>query len=248
MYVWKCITIRTMVIISLLLLIMPAGASFGENGIDYDSYRNSWDLLKEDKEDWVCVDHAVNYSRNNPGWGMVILSPSPRFSVQPHMTNYMIDGNRLLIHEAQVNITYEIPIVDGPMTVPYYEDFPAIFSRQWEGETYFHFIPDETGVVRVYTILKDNRNEFFDYAYVAQENLTNSTAGYEDSTTSVLSENLSGNITGSTGMPDSISDNTSTDDLADDRTANDQTGKNKEPAGYATKFIRTIRSLIGVFK
>lgn len=227
---------------------MPAGVSSGENGIDYDSYRNSWDLLKENKDDWVCVDHAVNYSRNNPGWGMVILSPSPRFSVQPHMTNYMIDGNRLLIHEAQVNITYEIQIVDGPMTVPYYEDFPGIFSKQWEGETYFHFIPDETGVVRVYTILKDNRNEFFDYAYVAEENLTNGTAGHENIPTSVLSENLSGNKTGITDTPDNIPDNTSTDDIADNLTADDHPGKDEEPAGYAAKLIRVIRSLIGVFK
>ncbi|MCQ6963538.1 hypothetical protein [Methanolobus chelungpuianus] len=236
-----------MVLISLLLLIMPAGASSGENGIDYDSYRNSWDLLKENKDDWVCVDHAVNYSRHNPGWGMVILSPSPRFSVQPHMTNYMIDDNRLLIHEAQVDITYEIPIVDGPMTVPYYKDFPGIFSRQWEGETYFHFIPDEAGVIRVYTILKDNRNEFFDYTYEAQENLTNGIAGYEDRTAFVLSENLSGNTTGITAMPDDITDNIS-DNRTDDSTADDRPGKNEEPAGYAAKFIRAIRSLIGTFK
>lgn len=224
----------------LLLIVAPVCASSAENSVDYAAYRNSWDLLNENKDDWVCVDHAVNYSRNNPGWGMVILSPSPRFSVQPHMTNYRIDGNRLLIHEAQVNITYEMPIVDGPMRVPYYENFPGVFVKQWEGETYFHFIPDETGVVRVYTILRDNRNEFFDYAYVSPEDLTNTTAEHDSNPASVLPGNQSGTVTEDISLPNSIQDNTSTGDH--------NLEKNDEPGGYTAKIIRAIKSLIGLFK
>ncbi len=37
--------------IALLLMIMPVGAIFDENGIDYNTYRNSWDLLSEDEND-----------------------------------------------------------------------------------------------------------------------------------------------------------------------------------------------------
>jgi hypothetical protein len=225
-----------MVIIVLLLMIVPVSSGSGENGIDYDTYRNSWDLLNEDKDDWVCVDHAVNYSRHNPEWGMVILSPSPRFSVQPHMTNYKIDGNTLLIHEAQVNITYELEIVNGTMTVPYYEDFPGSFSKYWEGSTYFHFIPNETGVVRVYTVLKDNRDEFFDYGYISPDNITNTTIELDYNAASVVSQSNAG----STTDDKNISNHTITDDHYLESI--------DEPEGYITKFIRFIKSFIGVFR
>ena len=217
-------------------MIVPVSSGSGENGIDYDTYRNSWDLLNEDKNDWVCVDHAVNYSRHNPGWGIVILSPSPRFSVQPHMTNYKIDGNKLLIHEAQVNITYELEIVNGTMTVPYYKNFPGSFSKYWEGSTYFHFIPNETGVVRVYTVLKDNRDEFFDYGYISQDNITNTTVELDDNVASVVLKNNASSATDDKN----ISNSTTTDDYYLENT--------DEPERYITKFIRLIKSFMGIFR
>ncbi|WP_292464337.1 hypothetical protein [Methanolobus sp.] len=217
-------------------MIVPVSAVSGENDIDYDTYRNSWDLLNEDKNDWVCVDHAVNYSRHNPEWGIVIPSPSPRFSVQPHMTNYKINGNTLLIHEAQVNITYELEIVDGTMIVPYYDDFPGSFTRYWEGSTYFHFIPNETGVVRVYTVLKDNRDEFFDYGHINQGNVTNTTVELDYNATSVVSQS---NV-GSTTDDKNISNHKITDDHYLESI--------DEPEGYITKFIQFIKSFIGAFR
>ncbi|WP_129582708.1 hypothetical protein [Methanolobus psychrotolerans] len=217
-------------------MILPLGVIAAENSIDYTAYRNNWDLLNENKDDWVCVDHAVNYSRNNPGWGIVIISPSPRFSVQPHMTNYKIDANRLLIHEAQINITYELEIVNGTMTVPYYEDFPGVFSKHWESGTYFHFIPNETGVVRVYTMLKDNRDEFFDYEYISLDDLGNTTVELDDNIGSMVLENNAVNLIDKS----TISHNTTTNDSHLENI--------DEPGSYTTKLIRFIKSFIGLLK
>ncbi|MDW7733604.1 MAG: hypothetical protein SCH66_14395 [Methanolobus sp.] len=227
--------IKKMIIIALLLMIMPVGGVSSENVVDYDAYRNNWDLLYEDENDWVCLDYAVSYSRNNPGWGMVILSPSPSFKFQPHMANYKIDGSMLLIHEPQVNRTYELEIVDGTMTVPYYDDFPGAFSSQWARGTYFHFIPNETDVVRTYVSLKDNRGDFFDYENMSRDDITNITVKLDDSVAVVENGNNSSSMINDT----TITNNTTAD--------NHNLEKVNEPNSYSTKFIRFLKSLMGLF-
>ncbi|WP_288070674.1 hypothetical protein [Methanolobus sp.] len=155
--------IKKIPVLLLFLLLSTINFACADNDVDYDAYKEKWDLLYENKSDWLCFDYSVDYARNHPGWGMVIMSPSPAFRFQPHMANYMIEGNTLYIHEPQANRTYELEIVNGSMTVPFYEDFPDDFSSQWTRPTYFHFIPDESGVLRTYYSLNDNRAEFFDY-------------------------------------------------------------------------------------
>ncbi len=159
--------IKRILILLLFLLIAPINSVYAEDNVDYDAYKDKWDLLYEDKSDWLCFDHSIDYARNHPGWGMVILSPSPAFRFQPHMANYKIKGNMLYIHEPQANTTYDLKIVNGSMTVPFYEDFPDDFSSQWARPTYFHFIPNESGVLRTYYVLQDNREEFFDYENIS---------------------------------------------------------------------------------
>lgn len=220
---------------------MPVSSVSGENEIDYNAYKNNWDLLYEDENDWVCVDYAVNYSRNNPGWSMVILSPSPSFKFQPHMANYKITGSMLLIHEPQANLTYELEIVDGTMTVPYYDDFPGAFSSQWARGTYFHFIPNETDVVRTYVSLKDNRGDFFDYENMSRDditnitNITNVTVKLDDTVAAVVNGNNSSSMINDT----TIINDTTTDDY--------NLKKVNEPDSYSTKFIRFLKSFMGLF-
>lgn len=222
-----------MFILALLLAIMPSGIASAENNIDYAAYRENQDFLKEDQNDWVCVDHAVNYSRHNPGWGVVIVSPSPRFSVQPHMTNYRIDGNTLLIHEAQVNKTYELRIVNGTMTIPYYEDFPGVFYQLWEGPTYFHFIPNETDVVRVYSILKDNRAEFFDYENLSRNDTTKIT---ESDFNADIAQN--GNNESNKAGNATISENTTT--------YGSYIKSDEETESFMVTIIRFVKSILGL--
>jgi hypothetical protein len=152
------------------------------------------------------------------------------------MTNYKIDGKTLLIHEAQVNITYELEIVNGTMTVPYYKDFPSSFSKYWEGSTYFHFIPNETGVVRVYTVLKDNRDEFFDYGYIIQDNITNTTVELDDNVASVVLENNASSATDDKNISNSTT------------TADDYLENIDGPEGYISRFVMFIKSFTGVFR
>ncbi len=226
---------KTTVMIALLLMIMPVGAIPDESGIDYNAYRNSWDMPHEDENDWVCVDYSVNYSRNNPEWGMVILSPSPNFKFQPHMANYRIVGNTLLIYEPQAGLTYELEIVNGTMNVPYYEDFPDAFSKEWERGTYFHFIPNETDVIRAYVLLKDNRGDFFDYENISRDDRTNITELDDNFDVVMIEDNVNSTINGTT--------------LLDNGTTNDSYIENTDGSeSYISIFIRYIKSSLKIFK
>ncbi|WP_319507608.1 hypothetical protein [uncultured Methanolobus sp.] len=224
--------IKSMIIIALFLLIAPVSIVSGESGVDYDAYKEKWDLLYEDKNDWVCVDHSVNYARNNPGWSVVILSPSPAFRFQPHMANYKIDGNMLLIHEPQVNLTYELEIVNGSMTVPFYENYPEDFSSQWARPTYFHFIPNETDVVRTYYSLQDNRDEFFDYENMSSNDTINITSEIND--TDIMVNNVSSTIANTSTFNDTTNFSNDIENI-------------DEKESYTARFIRFARSIIGIF-
>ncbi len=178
----------------------------------------------------------MNYSRNNPEWGMVILSPSPNFKFQPHMANYRIVGNTLLIHEPQADLTYELEIVDGTMNVPYHEDFPDAFSKEWEHDTYFYFIPNETDVIRAYVLLKDNRGDFFDYDNMSRDDTTNIPIGLDDNVDAVIIE-------------DNVNSTTNDTTLLNNETTNGHYIENTdESERYISIFIRFIKSFVKTFK
>jgi len=235
-------TIIIIALITLLLLAVPISAADQDNNtIDYDSYRNNWDSLPENQDDWICVDHALNYSRNNLEWGMVIVSPSPRFSVQPHMTNYKIEGNTLLIHEAQINKTYELEITNNTMTIPYHKDFPNIFLEEWEKGTYFHFIPDKTNVIRVYTILNDNRDDFFDYENMSVNDTTDVSVELDDSDEVEMIRNDFSNPSDNTPVLNA------TNKLNDSNITDHGEKTVEETESFSARFIAFIRSLTGLF-
>ncbi len=106
-----------------LLLISPASA---------------FDIVREDRDSWVCVDYAVDYARNNPGWGVVSISNHPYFTGVSHMVNYrIIDNETMLIHDEMYNAEFEV------------------HNWQFSGE-YYHFWIDEP-IKRNYKRLLDNR-------------------------------------------------------------------------------------------
>lgn len=105
-----------------LLLISPASA---------------FDIVREDRDSWVCVDYAVDYARNNQGWGVVSISNHPHFKGASHMVNYrIVDSETILIHDEMYNAEYEI------------------HNWQLSGE-YYHFWQKEP--IRFYKRLFDNR-------------------------------------------------------------------------------------------
>lgn len=233
-------------ILLLFLLIAPINIVYAETGVDYDAYKEKWDLLYEDKSDWLCFDYSIDYARNHPGWGMVILSPSPAFRFQPHMVNYKIEGNMLYIHEPQVNRTYELEIVNGSMNVPLYDDFPNDFSSQWTRPTYFYFIPDESGVLRTYYALQDNRNDFFDY-----ENLSRSNVSETVAVTAMAELNQSpeiqncDNIVNQTENNDSNIVNKSADTIESTNEIADNVNTVKSES-FAMKILNFAKSLFGI--
>ncbi|WMW25070.1 hypothetical protein RE474_13460 [Methanolobus sediminis] len=240
--------IKGILIILLFLLISPVNIVYAETGVDYDAYKDKWDLLYEDKSNWLCFDYSIDYARNHPGWGMVILSPSPAFRFQPHMVNYKIEGNMLYIHEPQANLTYELEIVNGSMNVPLYDDFPNSFSSQWTRPTYFYFIPNESGVLRTYYSLQDNRNEFFDYENISSSNISqtmeieSTMEELNQSSVIVMCENSTGNQTGNNI---SIIENTSKVSIGSNNDTPDNADTIKSES-FTAKIINFAKSLFGI--
>lgn len=106
-----------------LLLISPASA---------------FDIVRPDKEAWVCVDYAVDFATNNPGWGIVSISNHPHFTGVSHMVNYRIlDNETILIHDEMYNAEFEV------------------CNLHLDGQ-YYHFWIDEP-IKRNYKRLLDNR-------------------------------------------------------------------------------------------
>lgn len=113
-----------LIILAAMLLMSPASAAF--------------DIVREDKNTWVCVDHSVDFARNNPDWGIVTISGNPNFRGASHMVNYQIvDNETIRIHDGMQNAEYEI------------------HNWQLDG-MYYHFWINEQ-IKRNYWILRDNR-------------------------------------------------------------------------------------------
>lgn len=151
----------------LVLIFSVPCVSADEGSIDYKTYRESWDILPADQNDWYCVQYSVNYARNNPGWKFLIISPSPDFRYHPHMLNYKIEGEILKIHDPTWGFSSDLEIVSEDMYVPHYLLDVENFDSRWTGPVYFYFTENESEIRQSFIRLSDNRDRYFDY-----ENLT----------------------------------------------------------------------------
>jgi len=105
------------------LLIMLAAASFNP--------------IRENKEAWTCYDHALNFSENNPDWGVVCMSQNRYFKGVSHFVNYQIlNENDILIHDDLNNGEY------------------TIYNFKMIG--FFHFYIDDERPRRIYRWMSDN--------------------------------------------------------------------------------------------
>lgn len=88
-----------------------------------------YDYVIPPEELWSCFDYAMEYSRTNPEWGMVLISDHPRFRGigNSHFVNYQFDENNDLI-------TYD---GDGEFIKKY-------IGWQYDSDTFqfFHFYVD----------------------------------------------------------------------------------------------------------
>jgi len=110
------------IFIILALLILPADASFNP--------------IRPNKNAWTCYDHTLNFSENNPDWGVVCMSNNRFFKGMNHIVNYKkIDNNTLLVHDYLEPCDY------------YYQN--------WKMDGYYHFYINETPR-RYYKHLTDN--------------------------------------------------------------------------------------------
>jgi hypothetical protein len=161
------------IILSLILAIivvslLPIETVAEENTINYTAYRQSCDpIIRADTSQQNCLDEAVLFARNNSDYFFVIMSPDPEFRHQPHMANCQINGDTLIIYDIGFNFRYKITISNESMIIPYHLVFPESFDDAWGGETYLHFVRNETDIIRNYISITDNRNDYFDYENVS---------------------------------------------------------------------------------
>ncbi len=78
----------------LFLLVSPASAKL--------------DIVRPDKDLWVCVDYSTNYMRENPEWKCVSMSNNIYFKGISHVVNYQLEGENLNIHDEMYGIDYTI--------------------------------------------------------------------------------------------------------------------------------------------
>lgn len=59
---------------------------------------------------WSCFDYSMDFSRNNPDWGIVLISTHPQFRGMgnSHFVNYQIVGDSLLVRENDSDWEYLI--------------------------------------------------------------------------------------------------------------------------------------------
>jgi hypothetical protein len=87
----------------------------------------------------TCYDFSIEYSKNNPDWGVVTLSNNCLFRGVSHDVNYKLnktDGS-LDIHDGLYSLDYTI--------------------YDWHNVYFYHFWVDQTPI-RTYNFLRDNKD------------------------------------------------------------------------------------------
>lgn len=114
---------------------------------------NAVSVIPKPVEKWTCYDYSVNYSEQNPDWGVVTLSPNQWFRGQEnvnHIVNYrFVDENIVEIHDGFWGIDYELNLT--------------------ERENYYHFWTEGTPTRR-WMVLQDNTERTLE-EYIKNKNL-----------------------------------------------------------------------------
>ena len=73
---------------------------------------------------WTCFDYSIEFTQQNPDWGLVVISDDSRFYGDNHLVDYKItDDKKLLIHD-------ELSCIERSVTGWQYE---------YTGLDYYHF-------------------------------------------------------------------------------------------------------------
>jgi len=96
---------------------------------------------------WTCYDYSIDFSKNNPEWGVVTVSPNQLFKGQEsvnHIVNYkLVSNSTVRIHDGLYGIEYDLNLT--------------------EREKYYHFWTEGTPSRR-WVFLQDNTEEFLQTA------------------------------------------------------------------------------------
>jgi hypothetical protein len=115
-----------------LLFVGTASAQLYQSG--------SFDPVRENEEYWTCYDHAINFARENPEWGVVVESENHLFRGEAHMLNYNISKP-----EHMYDATTE--------TTVYYNNLKNYHNKFFKFYTNTNQTP-----LRQYSFITDNRD------------------------------------------------------------------------------------------
>lgn len=134
---------RLIIFIVIVLMVMNiAGAVPYQEG--------SFDPVRHDVDSWTCVDHAINYARENPEWGVVTVSSNPNFKGRSHMVNYHIVDGELHIYDATQNLRMDFCDTES-----------AREGNIQFNYAYYHIWDLNETPKRNYRVLKDNIGEYY---------------------------------------------------------------------------------------
>lgn len=103
-------------------------------------------ILSQDENSWTCYERAINFSANNPEWGIVLISNNKYFYGKGHFMNYKYDNSTLLLYDDYYKSTTTIIGLDQEPT------------NNSHSNSYYHFYINEK-VRRVFKYMADNREQ-----------------------------------------------------------------------------------------
>lgn len=137
----KSIKISLLLAVLMLFCINPAAA------IPYQV--GNFDPVRPNQDYWTCYDHSINYARENPEWGVVVVSHHPHFRYGSHMVNYKIENDTIHFYDSTWSTEtkqydYYVNIDDRKTDNPYFSP------------CYYKFCLPEKTPIRQYVLFRDN--------------------------------------------------------------------------------------------
>lgn len=106
-------------------------------------YADEMNPVRDNIERWESYDYAINYSENNPEYGVVLVANNKNFNGLATFANYKFDKTDLILHDARYNITY--------------------VSLIWKYENngnFYHFYAKKEVPPRNYAFMTDNSKDY----------------------------------------------------------------------------------------
>lgn len=137
---------------SMLLAVLILFCINSASAIPYQT--GNFDPVRPNQDYWTCYDHSINFARENPEWGIVVVASHPYFRFGSHMVNYKVENDTIHIYDetwttySNQPYEYDISIASLKTDNPYFRP------------CYYKFYSTNETPTRTYILLRDNSEEW----------------------------------------------------------------------------------------